>query len=103
MLGKFDRKILLQRVTTSKGDTGQNIETFATYREFFARLSYEGGGQNFQSQKETATNVVKFWIRFDSGVTEQMRVYYNETYYDILHIEEYGRKKFLILKCEKKR
>jgi SPP1 family predicted phage head-tail adaptor len=103
MLGKFDRKILLQRVTTSKGDTGQNIEDFATYRELWARLSYEGGGQNFQSQKETATNIVKFWIRYDQGITEQMRIYYNECYYDILHIEELGKKKFLILKAEKKR
>jgi SPP1 family predicted phage head-tail adaptor len=102
MIGKFNRKILIQKVTVTTGETGQPVETWTTYREKWARLTYESGLERFEADKETAVNVVKFWIRYESTITEQMRVYYSGCYYDILHIEEVGRRQYLILKCQKK-
>jgi SPP1 family predicted phage head-tail adaptor len=102
MIGKFNRRILIQKVAIVTGATGQPIEQWETYRQKWAKLSYEGGSEKFEADKETAINVVKFMIRYEATITEQMKVVYDSNDYDILYIEEIGRRKYLMLKCQKK-
>lgn len=101
-IGAMNKLITIMKVTTSKGDTGQNIETFSKFKAAWAFMYFDNGNETFESQKETAINRVKFFIRYTKGITEQMKVYYDEHYYDITHIEETNNKQYLVLRATKK-
>jgi SPP1 family predicted phage head-tail adaptor len=101
-IGKMNKLITIMKITTSKGDTGQHIETPSKYKTAWSYMYFDNGNETFESNKETAINRVKFFIRYTTGITEQMRVYYDSNYYDITHIEETNNKQYLILKAVKK-
>ena len=101
-IGNLDRRITVQTSTTSTDAVGQPIETWATYRKAWAMLTYDRGDEYFEADQKTAVRIVKFIIRYDSGVTEKMRICYGSGLYDIRAIEEIGRQKYLVLKTEKR-
>jgi SPP1 family predicted phage head-tail adaptor len=101
-IGKMNKLISIHRVTASKGSTGQHIETFTLYKKAWAYMYFDNGQEGFESNKETAINRVKFFIRYTTNITEQMKIKYDGNTYDITHIEETNDKKYLILKAHKK-
>ena len=101
-IGKMNKSISIHKVATSKGTTGQHIETFTLYKRAWAYLYFDNGNESFESNKETAISRVKFFIRYTTNITEQMKIKYDSNTYDINHIEETQDKKFLILKATKK-
>jgi len=101
-IGDLDRRITLQVATTASDVFGEEIETWSTYREVWAKLAYVRGDEQFEAMEKTAVRVEKFFVRYDSGITEKMRVYWDSVYYDIRAIEQLGRKEYLVLKCERR-
>lgn len=96
--GNMDRKIVIQSLTDFGGGNKQ-WDTFATVwankriltgREFYAA-----------QQRQSETNVV-FEIWFLENVNSSMRISYDNKYYDILYLEEIGRREGLKLFCIEK-
>jgi SPP1 family predicted phage head-tail adaptor len=99
-LGDLDRRIVIEQYTTTTDAYGQRVESWTTFATVWAKIMYEGGGEDFEAEQKTANRIVKFLIRYAS-VTEKMRVSYASAYYDIENIEEVGRKNYLVLRCKK--
>ena len=90
-IGRLDRKIVIEAPTESTNTSGEWIQTWSTYHTAFANVQKAGGTETLQADKTTATNKVRFKVRFFAGITEDMRIVYNGAYYDITEIQELER------------
>ncbi len=90
-IGRLDRKIVIEQVSNAKNALGEYVTTWSTYHTCFAAVSRFGGIEKMEAGKTTATNRIRFKIRFFDGITEDMRVLYNSKYYDITEIQELNR------------
>lgn len=100
-IGKLDRKIVIESYTVSKNSLNESVSTWATYHTCFAHIQSAGGNEGIESDKITATNRVKFKIRYFAGINEKMRISYNSYYYDIIEIHELGREGLWITATKK--
>jgi len=90
-IGRLDRKIVIEEPTEGKNTSGEWVQTWSTYHTAFANVQKVGGSENLQADKTTATNKVRFKIRFFAGINEDMRIVYGDAYYDITEIQELDR------------
>lgn len=100
-IGKLDRLITIQQDTGSDS-TGEHVPSWETYRQVWAGIKPKSGSERYEAEMLTATNQVIFVIRYDSGVTEAMRISYESEIYDIIHIAEAGRRQYQELTAQKK-
>jgi len=103
--GRLDRRITIEQVTQTRGTTGSVKDSWASVHRCWAEKEYgirKGEGETYDAARLTADNTVKFRIRYYAGITEKMRINDDSVYYDIEHIAEEGRKRFLIIKAKKR-
>lgn len=100
-IGTLDRRVVLQTFSASQDEYGQDVNTWTTIATVWAWVRYKSGGESVYSNKETATADCIFTIRYRSGITEKHRIVYGGVNYDILHIAETGRRKFLDITAKK--
>jgi len=104
-IGNLDRFITIT-VFTQTGTEANGEKIFddgTTFHEGFARIERVGGNERLEGDKITATNKVRFTIRFKEGVREEMTITYNSELYDILEIQELGRREGLWLTATRQR
>lgn len=97
---KLDRVITIQQAVLSKGSTGQEIRAWETFIEPRAKKMDGGGSESVKAGRETDFSKVIFTIRYNSGVTQKMRVLYNGIIHDIIQMNEKGRMHYLELITE---
>ncbi len=90
-VGRLDRKIVIEAPTEAVNALGEYYSTWATYHTCFANVTRFGGIEKLEAGKVTATNRIRFKIRFFDGITEKMRILYDGSYYDITEIQELNR------------
>jgi len=90
-IGRLDRKIVIETPSQSANTSGEWTQTWSTYHTTFANVQKAGGTETLQADKTTATNKVKFKIRFFAGINEDMRIVYDGAYFDITEIQELDR------------
>ena len=90
--------IKLEVETTAKNNIGTPTETYGLLKYCFASVVYRNGGTDFEEGAYPYTNT-EFSIRWDERVNYKCRVYFEQEYFKILHIEKIGRKDGLRLKC----
>lgn len=100
-INRLHRKIVIESLTNTTSSYGEYNTTWSTFHTCFAEVSRFGGGEKLESYKTTATNKVRFKIRYFAGITEDMRILYGGEYYDIMEIQELDREG-LYLTCSKK-
>lgn len=90
-IGRLDRKIVIEDESQAMNSYGESVSTWSTYHTAFAHVQKVSGKEAEEASRITATNYVKFKIRFFAGITEDMRILYNSNYYDIVEIQELDR------------
>lgn len=90
-IGRLDRKIVIEAETIGQNSIGEYVSTWSVHHTTFANVAKVSGGENVQAGQVTATNKVRFKIRYYSGINEAMRIDYNGHYYDIVEIQELDR------------
>lgn len=100
--GNLDREIEIQIPQESVGSNGERTYGWSEYVTLWAGLGYGPGDEKYEASQLTASNTIDFKIRYYTGITTDMRISYGNAYYDIRHIEEVDRQRYLILKAEKK-
>ena len=90
-IGRLDRKIVIENKSTAKNAYGESVSTWATFHTAFANVQKAGGTDRDEASKTTATQKVKFKIRFFDGIDENMRIQYDGFEYVITQIQELGR------------
>lgn len=93
-------KVTIQEYTATRDDYNDVIETWTNYKTTFAAVQYVSGGENVENSQVVANVKVKFKIRYDSGITEKMKVVYNGNDYNIRYIEVKNRL-VMFLHCDK--
>tara|TARA_R110000824_G_scaffold19865_1_gene76039 strand:+ start:444 stop:770 length:327 start_codon:yes stop_codon:yes gene_type:complete len=104
-ISDLDRRIDLQSPTRSANSYGEQTITYTAYRTVWAKVDWEGGGMNEESEKLTGTSKVTFYIRnLDLlHLTTETRILFDTKYYYIHVINEIeGRKKFVEILTEEK-
>ena len=103
-IGKSDRRITVERYTTSTNAYGERVQTWSTLLTVWAELmKIEGTTERITTDQDMPVQRVRFKIRSSSdsrGIKADDRVLYNSKYYNIQGIEEVGRQDQLVLLCQ---
>jgi SPP1 family predicted phage head-tail adaptor len=107
--GELDRRLKFQEPDRTQATDGQKVPTWtdiSTVPDMWCKVSTPMGGrgsmEDYEADQLTATTVTLFTIRYRSDITQQMRIVFEGSNYDILTIEEVTRRNYLIIKAEKK-
>jgi SPP1 family predicted phage head-tail adaptor len=90
-IGRLDRKIFIEKPVQTQYEYGEFNDTWETFHICLSNVQAAGGAERYEANTETATNKVKFKIRYFAGINEAMRILYNDGIYDIYQIQELGR------------
>lgn len=101
MIGKLDRRIALQNYTATRSDYGETVPTYATAATVWAWVRFGSGQERMLADKNTVTADAIFTIRYRTGVTEKTRIVWDSVNYDIIHIAEAERRRYLALTAVK--
>lgn len=99
----MDKKVIVQRATVTRGDSGSEVLTFADWKTRWAAIDYASGSERLEADKETASMTVYFTMREVAGLTEKDRISYNGYYFNIRSIIPNGRKHFQTIETEFRR
>ena len=104
-IGQSDRRITVERYTTSTNAYGERVQTWSTLLTVWAELMKTGEGmtERISTNQDMPIQRVRFKIRSSSdsrGIKADDRVLYNSKYYNIQGIEEVGRQDQLVLLCQ---
>ena len=101
-LGDFYNYLTIESYVLSDSDYGDDdIYTWTTFSNCWAEIVTEAASESI-ANNQVYNRDVKIWkVRFDSNITENMRIYFDGEYYDITGIELVGRRKHLILRTHR--
>lgn len=89
--GRLDREITIQQATETNDSYGSVQVVWSTYASPWAQVIAVRAEERVVSGRILATKVNRFRIRYDSGITEKMRIVYESENYNIRGISEIGR------------
>lgn len=100
MAGKLDRRIVIQGLTVTQDDYGGEVDAWATLATVWAQWLPGAGSERFTAASVYAEAHGRFRIRWRSDVTTKHRVTYDGKEFDILAVDEIGRREGLELKVK---
>lgn len=103
-IGRLDRRITIQAVSETRTATGSASKTWADWQTVWASVSYSlaGSDETEQLAQQNSVERVTFKIRYLKGLSAKHRICYDGELYDILHIQEDGRRHFLNIVTEQR-
>lgn len=96
--GPLDRRITIQRATTSADAYNEPIETWATLATVWAMKRDASDSERQRASETSAEITTRFQIRYSSTVAEinpKDRISYDGKTYDIWGVKEIGRREGL--------
>jgi SPP1 family predicted phage head-tail adaptor len=88
--GRRNRKVIIERATTSEEVIGAPKKTWATLRTEWAEEIPIGGKEQLASGREMSTRISRFNFLYFTNVTEKDRLNYDGRYWDIVAIRPLG-------------
>ena len=97
----MDRRITIQQPVVSKDGYGEPIITnWTPVATVWAQVIPVSGREYFDAAAARAEKLTRFRIWWRSGITETMRVVYDDRNYDIRSVVELGRREGLEIAAE---
>ena len=93
-------RISVEQLTEAKGATGAIVETWSELTEIWAYVKWVSGSENEILTKETATTKVEFMIRKNRSINKEMRINFENNYYDIITVLELPGRQYMNIKTE---
>lgn len=91
---------MIEKPIESRGTNGEVLVTWSTFATVKAEVTPLQGKETFLANQELAEHIVRFRIRYLSGVTPKMRVSYDSRIFDIdappVNVNELGREMHLV-------
>lgn len=97
IIGKLDRRITIQNFSSVIASSGQRIKTWSTHLTVWANAMQKMGKETTEDDNRSTSRMVEFKVRWNSTITNQMRIIWEDNYYKIEDIEELGRKDGLLI------
>ncbi len=95
--GRLDRRIIIQQKSIVLATNGQQTETWATFLEVWSRPVEKDGFEKTDNNNRSTMRTVFFRVRYNSTITNEMRVVWKGQSYKIEDTKEFGRKEGLII------
>lgn len=92
--GRLDRRITIQQNTPSTNSFGEQDESWADLDTVWAEVRTQSGREIFAAGTQAEIDIA-FRIRHRTDLTRAMRIVYDGDNYDILAINEIGRREGL--------
>lgn len=86
--GTLRDQIVIESRTDAADSFGQPIPTWSTFATVWAAVEPSRGREFFASQALTATDPVRFRLRYLPGLTAAHRIQYGGKVYDIAAVED---------------
>jgi SPP1 family predicted phage head-tail adaptor len=99
-IGQLDRRITIEQSTETQSAYGDISISSTTLKNVWAHVIYKSGNEKDQASRMTDITVVIFTIRYNSDVTQQMRINWDGAHYFIDEVLHHGRKKWTQLKAK---
>lgn len=96
----LDRQIHIYNYTEVRNTYGEVRGKLTKFATLMANVNYRGGREGFYARQVVATENIVFKIRYYPGIKETMFIEYSGKMYDIRHIAENGRNRFLEITAE---
>lgn len=91
-IGQLDRRVVVQQVSaTQDAVTGEWKESWSTYTTLWMGKMSKAGKEKLQANQVITVGDEVFICRYDSGITEAMRLSWNSNTYEITSVTEIGR------------
>ena len=90
--GKLDRRIIIEEKTAEQDASGHESYTWSTFYDTWAEVKPLGALERFNAEGKHAVETKAFIVRYKEGVSPTMRVSFENTYWQITGVEEYGRR-----------
>lgn len=93
--GKLDRRITLERFTSTRDDYNEPVKSWSTLAARSASFEPLSDGERFRAGETAATASARFVIRYSTVVADLSpldRLVYNGATWEILHVKELGRR-----------
>jgi head-tail adaptor len=102
IIGKMDRRVIIQRKTITKDDAAGIVETWQDVCHSWAEKVEESGKEKVTNDSDRADNSVKWRIRFKAifqglKAASGFRLLYKSEVFDIHHAKEEGRSNTMLL------
>ena len=81
--GDMDRRVTLQRFTTTQDEYGEEIQTWTDLATVFAEVRQQGGQEYLAAATTLAERRVVFFLRWFPGLTVEDRVSYDGLLHNI--------------------
>ena len=89
--GKLDRLIVIESKSLVIDSYGQRTNTWATFLSVWSRPIQKDGMEETNDNNRGTKRKVDFRVRWNSTITNEMRVLWEGDYYKIEDIKELGR------------
>ena len=95
--GLLDRRITIQVKTESTDVYGQRTLTWATHLTVWSNPVQKDGTERTDNSNRTTNRMVNFRVRYNSTITNEMRIIWEGRYYKIEDIKELSRQDGLMI------
>jgi SPP1 family predicted phage head-tail adaptor len=100
-IGKLDRRITIQSKLTEEVASNEDFESgWTDFWECWARVDEKSGTEAYRNDEITAVTVADFFIRYKEGITETMRILFNNRIYGVKSIIFVDRKRYIKITAE---
>ena len=97
--GKLDKVISIEYPTASVSESGKVTDTWALVAVMRARIVKTDASEAMYNYGEGSERVITFRIRYIDGLSLDYRINYNTLTYDIVDLQEIGRRRELQIRC----
>lgn len=106
MIGKLDRRIVIERATVTRDGYGQQIETWSTHMTIWAGREDLSDGERVSNARINSSLASRFVVRYSaasSGILPTDRIHYDGARWNISGIKEtkHGRGRYLEISAER--
>ena len=99
--GQFNRRVLIQRPTTTQDAIGQPIPGWADVASCWASIKHASGMATIRAGAESSTVKASIRIRYRTDIDASMRVVHGATVYQIkARMPDSAAREFVDLVCE---
>jgi len=95
--GVLDRRIIVQSKSEVVATNGQRTLTWSTFLPIWSNPVVKDGVEKEDNKNRSTSRMVNFRTRYNSTITNEMRILWNNQYYKIEDIKELGRQDGLMI------
>jgi SPP1 family predicted phage head-tail adaptor len=93
--GDLGRRLTIEQYTEAQDAYGEAIKTWVVLDTVWAQMTPVRGSERYVAQQVSGEAEMRFRIRYRSDVTDKMRLYCEDVYYNITAVLEIGRREGL--------